>query len=292
MQPQGTILRRGINPPIVPQNPDIQMKTLLPLAAGLALATSLHAATIFSDDFSGGSGDPLDGTTPDVTTGGATWVAASIFNADGTTEDNAGSATLAFTPTSGFIYTLDASFSGLGLVGDPDVDWMAAGFVNTNASSGTGGTNDRFITGDTVGTAWTLARGDQPLDPNAVGYSGTGALGTGNGGLAGGSVGIQLLPIASAIDMRIVLDTTGGAGPADWTATWSVKRPADSSYTLVRATETLQSGAVISAVGIARSNPGITGKADSFTLTSVVPEPSTVALLGLGSLALLRRRRG
>lgn len=259
------------------------------LVLGLCIGP-VSAGTLFFDDFSG-TGSDLDGTTPDTTTGGASWVAAGTFKADGTTEDNGGSATLAFTPADGFIYTLDASYSGLGLVSGADTDWLAAGFVNTSISSGGGGTNDRFITGDTVGTAWMLVRGDQPLDPNAVAWSGTGALGAGNNGLAGGSVGLQLTPIDSAIDMRIVLDTTAGGGPANWTATWSVKRPADSSYTVVRATENLDPSAVISAVGLARSNPGVTGTVESFSLTSVVPEPSALVLLGLGGLAFLRRRR-
>lgn len=264
------------------------LSRLAVLVAAAALPAS--ASTLFFDDFSG-TGAPLDGTTPDTTTGGATWVAAPLFGDDGSTADTAGSATLAFTPSDGFIYTLDVSYSGLGLVAGADSDWVAAGFVNTGPSSGTGGTNDRFITGLTVGTAWMLARGDQTLDPNAVGWSGTGTLGTGNNGLSGGSTPLQLLPIESDLDMRIVLDTTAGGGPDNWTATWSVKRPSQGSYTIVRATEALQAGSTISAVGIARSNAGITGTVESFSLTSVVPEPSALALLGLGGLALVRRRR-
>lgn len=46
-------------------------------------ATSAHAATVFSDDLSGDTRH-LNGTTPDVTTGGAAWVAAAPFDSDGT----------------------------------------------------------------------------------------------------------------------------------------------------------------------------------------------------------------
>lgn len=275
MKPHLTFRNRSANP--------MAMKLLISLALGLSQAS---AAIIFSDDFSGGAGD-LDGTTPD--TGAVNWIASSLFNADGTTEQGAGSATLEFAPVDGFIYTLDASYRGLGLVGGPDNDWFALGFVNGQSTGST--LSDRFITTNVVGSAWMLIRGDQSLDPNAVAWSGTGALGAGNNGLLGLSVGIPLTPITSEIDMRIILDTTAGGGPTGWTATWSVKRAADSSYTVVRPAESLQSGATISAVGLARSNGGVTGTVESFSLTSAVPEPSSAALLGLGALALLRRRR-
>jgi hypothetical protein len=93
-------------------------KHILPLAAlaGLALA-SANAATIFSDDFSGLATTNLHGTTPDVTTGGATWVAStapSAYKADGSsTTTTEGSMTLAFTPVDGTVYTLDATFENI-----------------------------------------------------------------------------------------------------------------------------------------------------------------------------------
>ena len=61
-------------------------------------------------------------------------------------------------------------------------------------------------------------------------------------------------------------------------------------YTEVRSTATLLNE-TINAVGIAKANNLITGTIESFSLTSVVPEPSCLALLGCGSLLLLRLRR-
>ena len=258
-----------------------QLTRLAAVLLSSAAAGSGYGSPIFSDNFDGGSGD-LNGTTPDTTTG-ANWVAGSLFKADGSTTDSLGSATLAFTPVNGSIYTLDASVSGLGSdVGD--TDWFGLGFVNGQSTTETSG--DRFVNGTVSGSAWMLVRGDQNYDPNVNGVSGTGAV---DGGLVGGLTGYHLTPITTEIDLRIVLDTTAGVDPTDWTATWSAKRAADSSYTVVR-TENLLAGTTISAVGISRSGEGITGTVESFSL-NVIPEPATIGMLGLGALITLLIRR-
>lgn len=246
--------------------------TLTALKAGatallLAPCPLAGQTTIFSDDFSGDSSD-LNGTTPDVTPNGEAWVASPLFNSDGSTEDAAGSATLAFTPEDGLVYTLDASISGLGLVGGPDNDWLALGFVN--GQSDASGTAHRFITGSVVGVAWIMHRGDISLGTNQN-FVGTGQLGQGNFGLGSGggeNTGQmwELTPPSPDVDLRVVLDTTGGEG--NYTATWYAKRASDSEYVVSRATENLLPGAVISAVGVARSNNGINATLDSFSLTS------------------------
>jgi len=82
------------------------------------------------------------------------------------------------------------------------------------------------------------------------------------------------VPSGSSIDLRVVLDTTLGAGA--WTATWYAKRPADTSYTVVRTTATLLNE-TINAVGIAKSNNGITGTIVSFSLASNEMPPATDA---------------
>ena len=269
----------------------INKQQLLPAIAAFAFAAgSAQAATLFYDNFDGSGG--LNATTPDVTTG-ATWVAGSVFNANGTTGDTAGSATLAWTPTAGSVYQLDASFSNLGLANtatNPENDWVALGFGNGQSTAN--GTNDRFITGNVVGSAWMLARGDlSGKNPDTFAWLGTGQLGGGNNGLSGGNAPLEVAT-GSEIDLRIILDTTAGASVTDWTATWLAKTPADGSYSVVR-TENLLAGTTIGSVGIARSNAGITGTVESFSLTTVIPSP-TAALAGLVGLAGLgmRRRRG
>ncbi|BCX47821.1 hypothetical protein HAHE_17290 [Haloferula helveola] len=261
---------------------------MLPIAILAAAMPASRAATIFSDNFDG-DGSDLDGATPDVTTG-VNWVASANFNRNGTTGDGPGSATLAFTPANGFTYTLDATYGGLS-ANSGDTDWFAVGFVNGQSSAS--GTNERFITGNVVGSAWMMARGDFNLTTNNT-FLGTGQLGSGNYGLGEGGgdntgQSWSLSPPESTVDLRIVLDTTGGTG--NWTATWYAKRPSDGSYTLVRSTESLLTGATITAVGLARSNPGVSGTVESFSLVSAVPEPSTVLLLALAGIPLLRRRR-
>lgn len=248
------------------------------LIAVLVVKSSVYGQTvIFSDDFDG-DGSDLDGTAPDVTTG-ANWVAGPLFNTDGTTDDAAGSATLAFLPVDGFIYTLDASFSGLGLVGaGPDNDWFAAGFVNGSANIN--GINQRFITGEVAGTAWIMHRGDITLGTNQT-FLGTGQLGTGNFGLGigGGDNTAQawaLAPASAAVDFRVVLDTTEGEGA--WKATWFAKRSEETEFIEVRATQALLPGAVISGVGLARSNSGVTGTVESFSLTSSASGPPVETL--------------
>ena len=76
---------------------------------------SASAATIYSDDFSGSSSTDLNGTTPDVSTTLAKWVAASSVKADGSfgTTDTDYTATLAFTPEDNKTYALEASIVGL-----------------------------------------------------------------------------------------------------------------------------------------------------------------------------------
>ena len=221
---------------------------------------------LFSDNFDGSSGD-IHGTTPDVTTAAATWVAAEQFDADGLIVDSTGggirggSATLAFTPFNGLIYTLDASFTGV----SGGINWLALGFVSGQSTAV--GANNRFLSVGTIGKAWMLYRGDTTSFPHAAcrGSATVGDVDPVNFSTAFPNPDV---PSGSSIDLRVVLDTTSGAGA--WTVTWYAKRPADASYTVVRSTTTLLSE-TINAVGIAKSNNVITGTIESFTLTALEP---------------------
>lgn len=252
---------------------------LLAVVASLIVCGSAGAVTLFSEDFGDGSGD-LNGEEPVITTGGATWVAETGFKADGSvTGGGPGSATLAFTPVDGQIYTLDVSLGTSNYPGGPDNDWLAIGFANgQNAETNN---NNRFINANVIASPWMLQRG--PDGGNNTTFLGTATSGTQNGedwtaqtGLTGGNA-----------DLRIVLDTTAGAG--GWTATFFAKGTADSTYSEVRASSTLVSETITS-VGIARSSADISGSVTSFTLTAV-PEPSSLALVGLGGMLAVRRRR-
>jgi hypothetical protein len=185
------------------------------------------------------------------------WAASAIWNKDGSTDAGAGddNAFLAFTPESGKIYTLSAT---LDTPSGPS--WAAIGFVE-----GADTTTD-FWQNITVATVpWILYRSNTNTD------SFIGRVDNWTPEDEGDHAG--------PITMSIVLDTQGAA----WTTEWFINGGS------VR-TETLASNpTTITHVGLGRES-GTSASFDNFSLTAV-PEPSAAALLGLGGLALLRRRR-
>lgn len=80
---------------------------------GLILPLSYaQAIIIFNHDFNGTT-DNLDGLAPDTDTVGVEWVATTMFDRNGDvniSDAGSGSATLAFTPTDGFILLLTVLF--------------------------------------------------------------------------------------------------------------------------------------------------------------------------------------
>ena len=81
--------------------------------------------------------------------------------------------------------------------------------------------------------------------------------------------------------MSIVLDTTNAAWTAQWLVNGSEVRAAVSIGT-----------PTINSIGLGRSD-GASVDFSSYSLSdnTVIPEPSTTALIGLGGLALILRRR-
>lgn len=221
------------------------------------------ATILFQDDFSG-TGVGLNGLSPDVTTGGVTWVSSPVFSANGGIASAApGSATLAFTPKANHVYTLDASFRNM--AAGPDAatpnenDWFALGFASGQSTGST--TNDRFLSGNVVGQAWSLVRGSTTTNGNNNAF-----LGSTTSGTASGAARTSLAnAYAGDMDVRVVLDTSITNG-GNWNAAWYAKRPTDSAYVLVRDTTPLLSAA-INSVGIAKSNTGVTGAISSFSLS-------------------------
>lgn len=217
---------------------------------------------LIQHDFAGPPSN-LHGTAPDIAPGEETWIASPGFNADGSLDQSTGgSATLEFTPLHGERYTLDTTLVNV----SGNANWIALGFAN--GQSAAAGSNERFITGNVVGAVWMLVRGD------AGGGQNQAFRGLDSGPNAGTTDGVAWMgPLSNAspggdIDMRILLDTTGG--PGGWTATWLAKRPTDSVYHEVRS-ETLMLTETIDSIGLALANAGVTGTIQSFSLSVDVP---------------------
>jgi hypothetical protein len=261
---------------------------------GLTISiNTLQATIVLSHTFDGGTG-ALDGTTVDVGTG--SWVAlndaTNVVNANGVFNSGQGSATLAFTPSQGTQYQLDARVINV----SGNANWVGFGFAN-GQESGSAGAN-RFIetygssgSSGVVGTAWMIYRGDNDPNSNRT-FLGTGVKQVLGAGTSNGEDWSSLNNNGGSIDLRILLNTSGGTG--NWTATWLAKETTSGTYT------TLRSGVAVpqaneanyTSVGFAFSDAASTsGQLDSFSLTQI-PEPSSFALimLGLGGLYLLRRR--
>lgn len=212
----------------------------------LSLGVSpVHSGVLFQDDFSGGP-DKLNGASPDVTTDGASWMASPIFKADGSITPAEGSATLAFTPVEGVVYTLDASIiteSGA------SEDWIALGFSDGQAVD-----KSRFVSGSVFGRTWMLHRAADSTE--TVNRTWVGSIGR-DWSWSGDS------PLGGALDLRIVLDTTEGAGR--WKSTWYAKRPDQADFQLVGDTMPLHNES-ISSVGFAISGSEVAGSLESISL--------------------------
>jgi ferric-dicitrate binding protein FerR (iron transport regulator) len=215
----------------------------------LGSAPKRHHGLLFRETFKGDG--PLHQSTPSTTIKETAWVAAPNFKADGKISAGTASATMAFKPVDGVVYTLEGSFRG---VTSPDgaYPWVGLGFVRGQSTGGN--TGDRFVLGQVTGRAWMLFRGtgskleNETHDMGASNPKPWENWSTGVGG---------------DIDMRIVLDTTRGYGK--WTSTWFARRPGSGDYLKVRNTLTLPNEGILS-VGIAVSGGHISAQVTDFSL--------------------------
>lgn len=242
------------------------MKSIALAALILTLASAATAQTvIYSDTFGGSGGDDLNGTTPQVSEGGASWVSGTgsvAWKADGSvTGSGESNAFLPFVPETGRIYTLTATLNPTAAAGTGD--WLAIGFTGTAAVA------DGFHLLQTA--PWMLARVDR----------GDGGIETFLGPNTAYSEDHVSLP--DALGLKVVLDTS----QSDWKVQWWL------GDTLLRTANYDGSNPDINFVGLGKFGDA-EGTVSSFSLSSssAVPEPGTWALLaGAGALGWVGWRR-
>lgn len=165
-----------------------------------AVAPASAAITIYHESFSGGA-VALDGSTPDITTGGNTWSSSgwlqdgTIFNR-GTTA-GAESGWLPFTPQSGTVYTLTATLDATN-ISSQNGSWTAIGFAAGSATN-------TFFGAPNDTSPWMLYRATQ-TPGQIVTFQGPGIS----------IAGVNHTPVPGPVELSIVLDTRD----SDWIVTW------------------------------------------------------------------------
>jgi hypothetical protein len=219
--------------------------------SGLSLgaAPPRHQGLLFRDSFDGEG--PLHQCSPQVTSNEIRWVSGHHFRANGWISSGNASATLAFQPVDGVVYTLDGSFHGVSCPAG-ESPWVALGFAN--GQSTVAKPADRFVSGRVTGRAWMLFRGaGSEIGNNTLDAGDSNPTPWENWSLG----------VGGDIDLRIVLDTTRGYG--NWTATWFARRPGTGPFLKVGTTRTLPNEAIRS-VGIAVSGSKIKARITNFSL--------------------------
>jgi len=241
------------------------MKTYKTLTAACLIALTATAAQadtlILSEDFGGDGLATLIGTAED--TSGSLWEGNTAFTNDGGVGVFRGPALLPFSPTNGNIYT------ATGVMDIQGTDIITFGFAEVID-------NIRFHNQAGL-TGWAFMF-TSPSGQDAS--EGPRNLGDGNV-----TVGDFEFASTGVVTLDIVLDTTG----ATWTASYYVN---GNVFTENMELTGLGEGSInyvgFAAAAVSDANTSL----NSFSLSVAdVPEPSSMALIGLGGMLVLRRRR-
>ncbi len=227
--------------------------------AGLLLAAAPAGADIiYSESFGGSDTNALSGTSPDIRPGAETWMAVNWSETGKLNVFADSNAFLPFTPEAGKLYTLTATLdpktAGIGTS-----HWLALGFAQSN------NTGVDFWASPNNSGPWVLFRQEDAAATVIGTYTGPGTTGSQAHDLNPDKVG--------AVVFTIELDTTA----ANWTADWYEDGNLLRSHTFI-------TNPTIHYVGF--GGVEATGIIDDFSLV-VIPEPSTLALVGLCGLTLL-----
>ena len=240
------------------------------LIAGPMCVSSADAAPIYEDSFD--RVGMLDGSAPDIGPAGVTWTANEDVLTDGSTANATDIRTmyLPFTPAAGHVYELSVDVH-LDPAGGSN--WYGLAFMG--ASPGTESSIASFGGfPDTDPRPGMILRhnGEQVLSRQA----------SGDGELADTRLQTHNVPTpyTGIVTMKLVLDTTA----PEWAVTWAVNDDIWRTDTYVTNPENIAS------VGVSASAAAedLVYRFDNFTL---IPEPASLALVGLGGLLLIRRRR-
>ena len=245
------------------------------VAVALALCASTTTAQIIYQDNFNGAGDPLNGASLDI--GAATWTTGSDWLDDGTAATtvaasaNGQAAWLPFTPVGGLVYTATATI----LNNQPN--WIGFGFLPASPPGGDWTVTDFSVRHSNAGGyAWFLTRNSTGQSQQAF-----------NGPSTSNATGISgdIVDPTQPVTISLVLDTTA----ATWTAQYFLNGVQQGGVFDLAATANTGIGGIgFSHDRSATANAG--GTLSAFTL-SAVPEPSALALLGLGGLACVFRLR-
>jgi hypothetical protein len=210
---------------------------------------TVASSALYEESF-GGSGD-LNGTAPDVTLASAAWSAvAGQWQSDGTIAEDSSpgadkadhSAFLPFTPETGKVYTLTATFTQPTGGTTATTNWGPFGFADTGTILGpsVASVNDgSFWRNDTA--PWMLYR----ENGDVVSFTGPGVTGPSTDATVSGTR-----------TFSIVLDTTG----SQWTAEWF------DGTTKLGTTHTFTTNPSINFVGFGRED-GVDVTINDFSLT-------------------------